>query len=126
MAHHDPHRLTPQTNQPAQGNAQAPQNTLNPASSSFVPTQPVSNYTTTTQFLLDAKRSPQCLLKTAIALVRVGSIRISANILFDEGVQRSFVTETLAAQLGANPHHTESLSISSFHREHCQVNQPHS
>jgi len=58
--------------------------------------------------------SPQCLLKTAIALVRVDNTRVSVNILFDEGAQRSFVTETLAAQLGANPHHTECLSISSF------------
>ena len=101
---------TPQINQPVQSTVQptqAPQNTLNPASSIFVPTQSVGSYTT-------AKRSPECLLKTAIGLVRVGSTRISANILFDEGAQRSFVTETLAAQLGANPDHTECLSISSF------------
>jgi len=39
---------------------------------------------------------------------------VSTNILFDEGAQRSFVTEALATQLGANPHHAENLSISSF------------
>ena len=107
----------PQINQPVQSTvqpAQASQNTLNPASSTFVPTQSVGSYTTAAQFFIDAKRSPECLLKTAIALVRVGNTRISANTLFDEGAQRSFVTETLAAQLGANPHHTECLSISSF------------
>ena len=89
--------------------AQAPQSTLNPASSIFIPTQSVGGYTTATQFFLDTKCSPQCLLKTAIALFRVGNTRISANILFDERAQRSFVTETLAAQLGATPHCTESL-----------------
>ena len=108
---------TPQSTQPVQSTAQpaqAPQNTLNPASNSFVPTQSVGSHTTITQFFLDAKRCPQYLLKTAIAFVRVGNTRVSANILFDEGAQRSFVTEALAAQLGANPHHTECLSISSF------------
>ena len=107
----------PQINQPVQTTVQptqAPQNALNPTSNSFVPTQSVGNYTTTTQFFLDAKRSPQCLMKTAIAFVRVGNTRISANILFDEGAQRSFVTEALTTQLGANTHHTECLSISSF------------
>lgn len=36
------------------------------------------------------------------------------NILFDEGAQRSFVTETLATQLGAIPDSKESSSVSSF------------
>ena len=94
---------------------QAPQGSLNPASNSFVPTQQhISEYTMATQPLLVVKCNPQCLLKTAIALVRVGNKRISANVLFDEGAQRSFVTETLAAQPGASPHHKESLAISSF------------
>ena len=87
---------------------------MNPTSNSFVPPQSTGNYTTATQPLLDTKGSPQCLLKTAITLVRVGNNRVSANILFDEGAQRSFVTEALVAQLGANPHRKESLSISSF------------
>jgi len=107
----------PQTSQPLQDTpiaSQAPQSSLNPASNSFIPTQPVANYTTTAQPLLDVKHSPQCLLKTAIALVRFGNKRISANILFDEGAQRSFVTETLASRLDAKPHRKENLSISSF------------
>ena len=92
--------------------SQAPQGSLNPASNSFVPTQQhIGEYTMATQRLLVVKRNPQCLLKTAIALVRVGNKR---NVLFDEGAQRSFVTETLAAQLGASPHHKESLATSSF------------
>ncbi|XP_065920284.1 uncharacterized protein [Dysidea avara] len=106
----------PQTSQASPPlTSQAPQGSLNPASNSFVPTQQhISEYTMATQLLLVVKRNPQCLLKTAIALVRVGNKRISANVLFDEGAQRSFVTETLAAQLGASPHHKESLAISSF------------
>jgi len=67
-----------------------------------------------TQLLTDATHTPQCLLKTAIAPVQVCNTRVSAIILFDEGAQRSFVTEALATQLGADPCHTESLSVSSF------------
>ena len=58
--------------------------------------------------------TPQYLLKTAVAPVRVHNTCVSANILFDEGAQRSFVTEALAMQLGADPCRAESLSISSF------------
>ena len=89
-----------QTSQTLQGAAPltspAFQGSLNPASQSFVPAQQVGNYTTATQLLVGVKRSPQCLLKTAITVVRVGNKRIVANILFDEGAQRLFVTETLA------------------------------
>jgi len=112
--------LPSHTNPPVQNTVQlalVPPSTLNPASSSFVPpqqTQQIGGFTTATQFFLDTRHSPQCLLKTAITLVRVGDTHVSANVLFDEGAQRTFVTETLAAQLGANPHHTESLSISPF------------
>ena len=93
---------------------QAQQSTLNPTSNSFVPTQSVAGHTTATELLSDATRTPQCLLKTAIATVRVHNTCVSANILFDEGAQRSFVTEALATQLGADPFRTENLSISSF------------
>ena len=34
-----------------------------------------------------------CLLKTAFAIVRSGDHRYHAHILFDEGAQRSFITE---------------------------------
>ena len=69
---------------------------------------------TAIQPLCDIKGGPQCLLKTAVVLVWVGDKRIPVNILFDEGAQRSFVTETIATQLGAFPHHKKSLSIPSF------------
>ena len=87
---------------------------LNPTSNSFTPVQSNGNYTTATQHLCDIKSSPQCLLKTTIALIRVRDNRVPTNILLDEGAQRSFVTETLATQLGAFPHRKETLSISSF------------
>lgn len=101
--------------------------TLNPASGSFVPTQSVTNLTTATRTLTTSNsHSPLCLLKTAVSVVRVGDNRVSANILFDEGAQRSFVTETLAHQLGATPHHKENLSISSFGGEITPKNQVNS
>ena len=46
---------------------QAQQSTLNPTSNSFVPTQSVAGYTTTTELLTDATHTLPCLLKTAIA-----------------------------------------------------------
>ena len=112
-----------QTTQTPQGAASltspASQGSLNPASQSFVPAQQVGNYTTATQPLLGVKRSPQCLLKTAISVVRLGNKCIAANILFDEGAQRSFVTETLAAQLNASP------TIKRVYQVHPLVVQPH-
>lgn len=55
-----------------------------------------------------------CLLKTAIAFVRANNQRVSANILFDEGSQRTFITQALASKLDLRPHHKEDLAISSF------------
>jgi len=91
------------------------QTTLNPASQRFVPTQPVTGLTTTTQSLTyNQKCSPACLLKTAIAFVKTDNHRVSANILFDEGAQRTFITQALANQLDSSPHYRENLAISSF------------
>ena len=55
--------------------------------------------------------SPACLLKTAIAFVRANDHRVLANILFDEGAQSSFVTQSLANKLDSRSHHRENLSI---------------
>ena len=40
-------------------------------------------------------KSHQTLLKTAIAKVKSDYITIGANILFDEGAQRTFISQSL-------------------------------
>ena len=54
------------------------------------------------------------LLKTAITQVSVDGIQAEANILFDEGSQRSFMSEKLAKTLRISPRATESVNISAF------------
>ena len=54
------------------------------------------------------------LLKTAIATVGHNHIHCEANILFDEGAQRSFITQTLADQLGIRYTESESIALSAF------------
>ena len=58
-----------------------------------------------------------CLLKTAIATVSAGDRYTRANILFDEGAQRSFISQKLADQLQLCPHSIENINISSFGAE---------
>ena len=54
------------------------------------------------------------LLKTAITDVCYRDIYISAAVLFDEGAQRSFITETLANELQLQRENTEAISLSTF------------
>ena len=56
----------------------------------------------------------QCLLKTAVVDVRAGRNRCSANILFDEGAQQSFISQELADQLSVCSEGSATTSISSF------------
>ena len=55
-----------------------------------------------------------CLLKTVVAHVYANGTGIEANILLDEGSQRSFLTEGLARSLRVQPHHTEDICLASF------------
>ena len=55
-----------------------------------------------------------CLLKTAIATVSAGPVSAEGNILFDEGAQRSFITQDLADRLCLKATHSECISLSSF------------
>ena len=55
-----------------------------------------------------------CLLKTAIANVSSTTTTAEGNILFDEGAQRSFITQKLADELQLQPTHQEIISVSSF------------
>ena len=54
------------------------------------------------------------LLKTAFSPVVHKNTCIDARILFDEGAQRSFITEELAAKLNIKKEGSETLSISTF------------
>ena len=54
------------------------------------------------------------LLKTAIATVGAQHTYGKANILFDEGAQRSFITKNLAAQLHLQPTEKEVINLSAF------------
>ena len=49
-----------------------------------------------------------------MATVKFKDNRVLANILFDEGAQRSFITQSLADQLKSTSCRTESVCISSF------------
>ncbi|CAC5384302.1 PABPC [Mytilus coruscus] len=57
----------------------------------------------------------QVLLKTAIAPITYGKTQFtSANILFDEGAPRSFITQEMADLLNLRPHKKEAITISGF------------
>ena len=113
-----PSNPTPHTppNQPSQSNPQQPSQTaLKPPSQSFVPaTSAGTNLTTTHTLFSNSEHNSMCLLKTAIAIVKVNNNKVLANILFDEGAQRSFVTQALADQLKSTFYCKENLCISSF------------
>ena len=80
-----------------------------------VPQQgPATATPVTSYFTPVSNRSSVCLLKTALATVVSGSTRISANILFDEGAQRSFICSELASKLRVVPDTTTQVALSSF------------
>ena len=58
--------------------------------------------------------SSVCLLKTAVAKVVSDVGSATANILFDEGAQRSFISKKLANALKLLPCRNESISLASF------------
>ena len=95
-------------------NAEAPaSNNSNPSpSSNSSPPQDTSNAsvlmtsTTTTLQSIHLTSEPICLLKTAVATVANKSTQVDANILFDEGSQRSFATQVLIDKLQLQPHQT--------------------
>ena len=55
-----------------------------------------------------------CLLKTAIAPVRSPQFTAEAHILFDEGAQRSFITQDLVNQLQLKPTRKDIIGLSTF------------
>ena len=54
------------------------------------------------------------LLKTAISPVWSGGLSASANILLDEGSQKTFVTQQLATQLKLKPSGTSNINLAAF------------
>ena len=87
-------------------------------------TRPVNSITTDTASLSmtlppsHTARTSVCLLKTAIATVTHGRQSATANLLFDEGSQRSFITRDLADSLAIQPYRCENINISSFGAKH--------
>lgn len=56
----------------------------------------------------------QTILKTATTKVTSGETVMTTNILFDEGSQRSFITEEIAENLNLKYTGTETLTIAAF------------
>ncbi len=72
-------------------------------------TVPVPNTSTNTEI-----NGTMCLLKTAIAPVRSQHFTVEAHILFDEGAQRSFITQDLVDQLQLKPIKRDTIGLSAF------------
>ena len=69
---------------------------------------------TETTMLSASQETSTVLLKTAVAQVISVNNTTEANILFDEGAQRSFITADLATKLNVQKEGSENLNIVSF------------
>ena len=56
----------------------------------------------------------KCLLKTAVATIATPTTQATAYILFDEGLQRSFILQSLATKMGLKPYKTDKVFLSTF------------
>ena len=56
--------------------------------------------------------------KTAIVLISAEGLRIQGNILFDDGSQRSFITEEVATKLNLKPNNSEHIAVAPFGAEY--------
>ena len=79
-----------------------------------VPVTTTANLLTSTLESSHLHSNTTCLLKTAVAPVIAGHIRRRANILFDEGAQRSFISAEMAARLYLQPTTTQIMALASF------------
>jgi len=77
-------------------------------------TTTTGQYTTVTSPPLSALHTSICLLKTAIADISAGLTTVEGHILFDEGAQRSFITQELADTLELQPIRQEVIAVSTF------------
>ncbi|XP_052087852.1 uncharacterized protein LOC127724889 [Mytilus californianus] len=77
----------------------------------------VTFYTSTSS----VKTSTDVLLKTAISPVCVDDRSATANILLDEGSQKSFISKELATELQLKPNGTSTISVAAFGDAHRNV-----
>jgi len=77
-------------------------------------TTATGQYTTVTFPSLSALHTSICLLKTAIADTSAGITTVEGLILFDEGAQRSFITQELAETLQLQPTRHEVIAVFTF------------
>ncbi|XP_064620787.1 uncharacterized protein LOC135483687 [Lineus longissimus] len=54
------------------------------------------------------------LLKTAVTQLYAGNSSLRGTVLFDEGSQRTFITESIARKLDLNPIGNENMCVSTF------------
>ena len=112
---------------PATTNPTSNPPTMNPSANNSNPAQntpPVASLTISTTATLQSiqlTKEPICLLKTAVATVAHEGTQVDANILFDEGSQRSFATQILIDKLRLQPHQTELIQLSTFGSPNPQV-----
>ena len=93
------------------------QNHMRALSSLGTPPQqdpPKQTLTTMTSTSLSTSYTSVCLLKTAITDISAGPTTVEGHILFDEGAQRSFITQELADKLQLQPTGHENITVSSF------------
>ena len=83
---------------------EVPTQTPTTVTAAIIPPEPV----------IESPTNNVCLLKTAVTQVNAGELQAEANILLDEGAQRSFISDKLAHQLKITPQLTENVSISAF------------
>ena len=90
------------------------QTQASPQSTTTTQTDQTSGLTTMASTPVSAFHASICLLKTAIAEVSSYTTIAEGHILFDEGAQRSFITQQLADELYLQPTSHETISVSSF------------
>ena len=78
--------------------------------------------TTSLSMTLPSPINSVCLLKTVVATITNGDKSTTANLLFDEGSQRSFIIQDLVKILALQPYCKEDITVSSFGGQ-CQLNR---
>ncbi|CAB3989911.1 Hypothetical predicted protein [Paramuricea clavata] len=89
------------------------ENMATPTSISPAATTPTTISPTTIQHLSENKHK-STLLKTAISPIEYIGSTVTAHILFDEGSHRSFITSSLARNVGLTAEREETLSLATF------------
>ena len=109
-----PKSSPPLTQQSGPQPATTPSLTSKPTPTSESPTMPPAS-TTNSASMTYVSSATTVLLKTAQAHVTSNAnVSIQANILFDEGAQKSFVTQDVVKHLQLRPIRTETLTITTF------------